>query len=595
MNDLGSIRPLDAPDPQAAAVPVRTADGAVAGLLKIDAAARVGDRVAVFGWCSARDYVPDLTAEETPLNGDLIRFDRPDVGAALGRADPGLGFVLIVRGGGGTIRVAMPDGLLSAPLALEDAVPGHALHHARAAIAESLATVAVGSAEWRGRLSLLPEAPAPGDKVFGCIDTALAVEGCGGVLSGWVAHPEGAVVWIEDDRGRAVSLASALRTARGDVRAHGPAPARAQVRPGFLLQSRGLAGSRQVRIAGCHSAGRFALPWHPVDSLPRISRTVAERLSVIPCPRPKLAERFRAVDLPFLARVRAKETARWRKLDSTLRWHGQRPDTPKITVIVPLYGRSDLVEHQLLDFARDPDFADRAELLYVVDDPGLEDAVTTLAPRLHAILGVPFGILTCGENTGFSAANNRGAAAARGRTLVFMNSDVFPRAPGWLGPLAASLENERVGLVAPRLLFPDGGIQHAGMTPRWRDALRLWTNHHPMMGFDPALDPATGLTEMPLVTGACVALRKSDFDAVGGWCTDYLIGDFEDSDLCFRIAEQGLSVAYLPEVELVHMERQSVPKMGEADFRQWVTLLNATLYNTRWSARLKDMARTDAG
>jgi GT2 family glycosyltransferase len=134
-----------------------------------------------------------------------------------------------------------------------------------------------------------------------------------------------------------------------------------------------------------------------------------------------------------------------------------------------------------------------------------------------------------------------------------MNSDVFPCKSGWAVTLQQQLEDNReFGILSPRLVFPNGGLQHIGMEPVWREAFGLWTNRHPMMGFDPKCDPAKTLQEVPLVSGACVALRSDDLEAVGGWSTDYLIGDFEDSDLCLALRERGLKAGYLPTVSLTH-------------------------------------------
>jgi GT2 family glycosyltransferase len=99
------------------------------------------------------------------------------------------------------------------------------------------------------------------------------------------------------------------------------------------------------------------------------------------------------------------------------------------------------------------------------------------------------------------------------------------------------------------------------------------------------------LQEVPLVSGACVALRAHDLKDVGGWSTDYLIGDFEDSDLCLRLIEKGLKVGYLPSTPLTHLERQSMASIGDNTFRERITLLNATLYNKRWHKELQGMSK----
>ncbi|MBO9718169.1 MAG: hypothetical protein J7507_15545, partial [Pseudoxanthomonas sp.] len=57
---------------------------------------------------------------------------------------------------------------------------------------------------------------------------------------------------------------------------------------------------------------------------------------------------------------------------------------------------------------------------------------------------------------------------------------------------------------------------------------------------------------------------------------------FEDSDFCLKLRAEGLASAYLPEIELVHLERQSLTALGSQDFRSKVTLWNALRHQQRW-------------
>jgi GT2 family glycosyltransferase len=93
---------------------------------------------------------------------------------------------------------------------------------------------------------------------------------------------------------------------------------------------------------------------------------------------------------------------------------------------------------------------------------------------------------------------------------------------------------------------------------------------------------------VPAITGACLLIRRTHFDLVEGWDTGYLIGDFEDSDLCLKIREAGLSIAYLPSVQLTHLERQSFKLFGDKNFRTKVTLFNAVRHQKRWRHFFQD-------
>jgi cellulose synthase/poly-beta-1,6-N-acetylglucosamine synthase-like glycosyltransferase len=146
--------------------------------------------------------------------------------------------------------------------------------------------------------------------------------------------------------------------------------------------------------------------------------------------------------------------------------------------------------------------------------------------------------------------------------------------------------------VGPRLLAASGGIQHAGMRFQWLPEFGIWANVHPGAGLDPALDPASGPTDVPAVTGACLAVRREDFMRVGGWDTGYVIGDFEDSDLCLKLRSLGRRIVYEPAVELTHLERQSFALLGGGEFRQQVVLVNALRHQCRWADLLAAEGQT---
>ncbi|HZH47872.1 MAG TPA: galactosyltransferase-related protein [Roseococcus sp.] len=97
-----------------------------------------------------------------------------------------------------------------------------------------------------------------------------------------------------------------------------------------------------------------------------------------------------------------------------------------------------------------------------------------------------------------------------------------------------------------------------------------------------AQPPPEGTSLLPAhaITGACVLLRRTDWDALGGFDEGYVIGDFEDSDLCLRLAERGLSCAVDPAVRLYHLERQS--QEAAAGWRFNATLVNAWRHAKRW-------------
>lgn len=262
----------------------------------------------------------------------------------------------------------------------------------------------------------------------------------------------------------------------------------------------------------------------------------------------------------------------------TVTQFGSSPVKPEVSVIVPLYGRIDFVEHQLAQFVDDPDFAD-VELIYVLDSPELAEALANVAPALFELYGVAFRTVTLRSNLGFARANTLGVSCASGRLLLLLNSDVLPDGPGWLTRLIAFHDGTpNLGAVGPKLIYEDESIQHAGMYFSKVQGTGCWENVHYFKGLHRSFAPANETRIVPALTGACLLISRHLWDQVGGFKGVYVQGDFEDSDLCLRLKKRGFDCWYLPEVELFHLEGQSYP----TQLRRLTSRFNAWLHTYLW-------------
>lgn len=268
---------------------------------------------------------------------------------------------------------------------------------------------------------------------------------------------------------------------------------------------------------------------------------------------------------------------------------------PRVSVLVPLYGRYDFLRHQLAHFADDPDFQ-AVDLLYLVDDPKIWVDTLDLATTVQPLFGIPFRVVHAGANLGYAAINNLGVRLARADRLLLLNSDVIPFHPGWLGTLLEALERlPNAGAVAPLLLFPEGAVQHAGMTVGEHPIFPGFLfNRHPGKG-QPWSGSDTSL-ERAMLTAACLLLRTADYRACGGMDEGYRVGDFEDSDLCLALRQRGLRLYLAPETTLCHLERQSQQLTDLGDLRMLLTLYNAWRFGDKIRAgQLPDPRRIMEG
>ncbi|UEM22413.1 glycosyltransferase [Skermanella mucosa] len=265
---------------------------------------------------------------------------------------------------------------------------------------------------------------------------------------------------------------------------------------------------------------------------------------------------------------------------------------PAVSVVIPLYRNLEFLRFQIAAFAIDPAMATGAEIVLVLDSPEQRDELRHYLHGLHGLYALPLTLVVNAANHGYSTSNNAGAAVARGRHLLFLNSDVIPDRPGWLPKLVAALEaSPDTGAVGPKLLFEDESLQHAGLF-FGRDYRGRWINQHYHKGMPRDFAPACLPRAVPGVTGACLLMPADVFREVGGFTTDYIIGDYEDSDLCLKVRASGRAIRYVPAVELYHLERQSISR--HAGYTRGVASeYNAWLHSGRWSGLMEDLMGRD--
>jgi GT2 family glycosyltransferase len=260
---------------------------------------------------------------------------------------------------------------------------------------------------------------------------------------------------------------------------------------------------------------------------------------------------------------------------------GQPVRSPEVSVVVPLYKRVDLLQHQLAQFASDRELSE-ADLIYVLDSPELSEATLAEAARLFELYPVPFRVATLSRNGGFAVANNLGASLAEGRLLLLLNSDVLPAAPRWLGRLAGIHQaTPRIGALGPKLLFEDDSLQHAGLYFRRSATWAAWENAHYFKGLHTDLPAANVPRTVPAVTAACLMIERGLYEEVDGLRSIYIQGDYEDSDLCLRLDEAGYENWYRPEVVLYHLEGRSYATPTRQSNARYNTWLHTSLWDQR--------------
>lgn len=208
------------------------------------------------------------------------------------------------------------------------------------------------------------------------------------------------------------------------------------------------------------------------------------------------------------------------------------------------------------------------EIIVVDNDSsdGSADLVRTRFPSVQ--------VIDAGDNVGMGAGNNIGMSAARGRTMLLLNSDAEPE-PGALRHMLDELDsNPRVGMVVPRLQNPDGSLQRSirGFPSIWRIATEFW--------YLRKLAPTSRMfnayygggkshevtQDIEWAMGACMLVSRAAVDDVGLMNEAYFMYD-EETDWMHRLSVAGWRIRFSPDAHVMHLGGGSSSKSWGAMYR----------------------------
>ncbi len=185
-------------------------------------------------------------------------------------------------------------------------------------------------------------------------------------------------------------------------------------------------------------------------------------------------------------------------------------------------------------------------------------------------------IIKSKKNLGFAKANNKAAKIAKGRYLLFLNSDtiiennIFGKIIDWMD------KNNDVGIITCALKNNDGTLQGSGGffptlfrvfcwmffvedIPLLDLYIKPFHPVHKKSFFYKGLSQFNKEREQDWVTGAFLLTRKGIFDKVNGFDEDYFMYT-EEVDYCYRVKKMGLRVFYLPKWKIIHLGGASSTK-----------------------------------
>ena len=218
----------------------------------------------------------------------------------------------------------------------------------------------------------------------------------------------------------------------------------------------------------------------------------------------------------------------------------------KCSVIIVSFNQFELLKAAIASLKKNP--PPFAHEIIVVDNHSNEDVQEFLNEYFHDIR-----IIRNPANRGFGWANNRGAQAAQGEFLLFLNSDAEICGDALARMVDVMERRPEIGVLGPQLLNTDGSFQlsFGSRISLWSELYQrtlapLWEKWR--LGFH---DRERFLKKVGWVSGACLLTRRELF-AAGTVFDEEMFLYFEDHDLCLRVKAMGREVVYCPGARVIH-------------------------------------------
>lgn len=256
--------------------------------------------------------------------------------------------------------------------------------------------------------------------------------------------------------------------------------------------------------------------------------------------------------------------------NSLIDWDGlttMKRNADKTSIVICMFNRLKLTLTCLDSIAEN---SKNVEVI-LVDNGSQPDVSEELDDRIKSY---PFiKVVRTFENLNFALGNNVGFAATTGENVVFLNNDTEV-CKGWLDGLVAELKDPTVLGAQPKLVYPDGLIQCAGVTFTAKSTIgyALYANQ-------PDTEKHAGRRRrVKAVTAACFAVRAKDFARVRGFDPVFLNGQ-EDVDICLRLGHGNPVFSYVPSSLVIHHE-------GKTPGRGKHVLANRRKFVDRWKGKI---------
>jgi len=232
-------------------------------------------------------------------------------------------------------------------------------------------------------------------------------------------------------------------------------------------------------------------------------------------------------------------------------------------------------------------FPEQLELI-IVDNNSNETGLLAYLKDLDSQSAAPFAQITVvryPHRFNFSAINNIASTYSQATYLCFLNNDIEIIHNEWLTALCEPMRQSTTGCVGAILYYPDNTIQHAGVYLDAKEIAGHLYKNSPR-GAPGHQDFLLSEQRVSAVTAACMLIRRTVFDEVGGF-SEQLAVAFNDVDLCLKVQQAGYRNIWTPHAELYHHESKSRGQSHQRGFfRKLRHKREVRLMKQRWHEQL---------
>jgi len=233
-----------------------------------------------------------------------------------------------------------------------------------------------------------------------------------------------------------------------------------------------------------------------------------------------------------------------------IRIHWPLNDTPLVTLIIPTRNGYEILK-QAIDSICDKTTYKNFEMLIVDNQSDCERTLAYLSSLQNDHANIR--VIEYNHEFNYSGINNYAVTKANGSVIGFINNDIEVISSNWLNEMLSHALRSDIGCVGAKLYYPNDTIQHAGVI------VGMWgcaghSHKHFKRDSRGYCDRLMHVQNYSALTAACLLLRKELFEQVNGFNELDLPVQFNDVDLCLKVASLGYRNVWTPYAELYHHE-----------------------------------------